>query len=717
MGNTATTAVVALVGNPNCGKTTLFNALTGFKRIAANYPGVTVDIGRGPIRGMSRPAEALDLPGTYSLAATSPDELIVADTLWGRLAGAKRPDLILAIADASNISRNFYLVSQLLELGLPVVIALNMIDVARSRGLEVDVAQLSERLGVPVVPVVATRADTIPPLTAALSSALDCSAPPVQTDLPADLRREAHALAERSQGRIQPAEAVRVLLDCAGDECCAERRYLAAGGQRAPLRQARERLRAAGIDGPAAEVRARYAWINRLLEPVVRRPDKPVTTWSDRLDRVLTHWLWGGLILLGVLALAFQAIFAGAGPLMHAIDGLFAWLGQAIGGLLPTGVARSLLSDGIIAGIGGVLVFLPQILILFLCVAVLEDCGYMSRAAYMIDRPMRALGLSGRAFIPLLSSFACAVPAIMGTRVIADRRERFVTIMIAPFMSCSARLPVYVLMIGAFVPRETYLGGWAGLQGLVMLAMYLVGVVVAIPVAWLLRKTAFAGPPTGFMLELPTYKLPGGRVVLQRVYLGGRSFIVRAGTIILLVNLVVWALAYFPHSAATEAAIEQRARAAGWDERTAAARLAAAHLRESYLGRMGRAIEPAIRPLGWDWRIGVGVIASFPAREVIVATLGTIYGLGGDQAEDSGSLLDALKSATWPETDEPVFNLPVALSIMVFFALCAQCSGTLVVMGREMGSWVWPVVSFLSMTTLAYGAALVVALVTRAVGL
>jgi ferrous iron transport protein B len=380
-------------------------------------------------------------------------------------------------------------------------------------------------------------------------------------------------------------------------------------------------------------------------------------------------------------------------------------------------VLQSLVTDGIIAGVGGVLTFLPPIVFLFAIIAILEDCGYLARAAYMNDRVMRGLGLSGRAFIPLLSGFACAVPAIMGTRVIADRRERLVTILITPFMSCSARLPIYVLFIGAFVPDLRYLGGWASLHGLVMFGMYLVGVVVAIPIAWLLKKAVFAGPAMGFMLELPSYKWPRLRAIWQRAYSAGTSFVVRAGTIILAVNLVVWALGYFPRSQQTRARVEQLARAEEWSSARREAELAGAYLRDSYLGRLGHAIEPAVRPIGWDWRIGMAVIASLPAREVVVASLETIYSLGAEEDPQSQSLQSALKDARWPDTGRPVFTLPVALSIMFFFALCAQCSGTLVVIGRETGSWIWPVVSFVGMTTIAYLAAWGVSAAGRALGL
>ena len=692
---------VALIGNPNTGKTTLFNALTGYRRHAANYPGVTVEIGRGRVRRSAAPLELIDLPGTYSLVASSPDERIVSDVLAGRSKTLAPPDVVVAIVDASNLPRNLYLVSQLLEYGRPTVVALNMIDVARARGLEIDVGLLAERLGVPVVPLVATRSDSVAGLVRAIETIDAASRPRAGVTLPAALAQEVHALCSYCHGGLCVPEACRALLD--QDNSAAEQ--LAALGLPAEkLLEARARLQAAGCHDPTLDVRVRYQWVRDVLAGVVKRPPKPVRTWSDRLDRVLTHKVFGAIALLIVLGVLFQAIFSWAGPLMAGIEAAIALLADFVGPLLPAGVLRSLVVVGIIKGVGAVLVFLPQIAILFAFIAVLEDCGYLARAAYMMDRIMRGLGLSGRAFVPLLSSFACAVPAIMGARTIADRRERVVTILLAPLMSCSARLPIYILLIAAFVPTRGYLGGWVNLQGIVMLGMYLVGAAVAVPVAWVLRKTVLRGPASGFMIELPSYKPPRPVAIWQRVSGAAAKFIVSAGTMILVVNLFVWALAYFPRSAATEAAVVAQAREQGWSADRTAHELEGAYLRSSFLGRIGHAIEPAIRPLGWDWRIGMAVAASLPAREVVVSTLGTIFNLGEEVDEDSASLREALATARRSD-GTPLFTLPVALSIMVFFALCLQCTSTLVVMGRETGSWLWPLSSFAWMTALAYVAA------------
>jgi ferrous iron transport protein B len=685
--------VVALVGNPNTGKTALFNALTGFCRRVANYPGVTVDIGRGPVRSSRSRLEVIDLPGTYSLAAISPDELIVLNILCGAIRGVPRPKAIVAVVDASNLPRNLYLCSQVIELGLPVVIALNMVDVARNLGIRVDHARLSQRLGVQVVPVIATRPATVRPLADALEAALEFPPPASYPDLPDALRREAGSL-QVSSGPLSPALGLRALLDRNGP---AEQQYLAMGGSAEALAAARQRLSAAGLDDPAVEIRARYDWINRILEGVVTQPAEPVQTWSDRIDRVLTHKLAGPLVLMLVLFALFQAIFGAAAPASGIIEAAFSWLGRRAFLALPEGLLRSLLVDGVIGGVGAVLAFLPQIVILFGFIAILEDCGYLARAASMTDRLMRGLGLSGRAFIPLMCGFGCAVPAIMSTRVLGDRRERIATILLIPFMSCPARLPIYLLVISALIPDRHFVGGIVGLRGLVLMGCYLIGVVTAIPVGWLLRRTAFSGPAPGFVLELPGYRLPQIRTVWQRMWRAGRDFVVRAGTIILAVNVVVWALAYFPREAAAQSGQRQ--------------------LRQSYLGRMGQALEPAIRPLGWDWRIGVAVIASLPAREVVIATLGTLFNLSDSAVGEKGGLGEAVRRARWEGTDRPLFTLPVGLSLVVFYALCAQCAGTLAMIWRETRSWRWPAISFLGMTALACGGAWLTAVAARAAGL
>lgn len=689
--------VIGLIGNPNVGKTALFNALTGHQRHVANYPGVTVDIAKGLVRSpRAGLMELLDLPGTYSLSALSPDEMIVTDVLTGRAAEHARPECILIVLDATNLRRNLYLLSQVLEFGLPIVVAVNMIDLAAHRGLTIDCARLSANLGLPVVPIVATQAYSITPLLEAIDDVRRSTRPqqPNRPPLPLAIHDATRTFAPN----LHPAERLRVLLDAEG---YAEQRFLEETGDLKALTAARESIAHAGIHSSKVLVEARYAWADEILAGVEQRAAKQSRSWTARLDAILTHPVGGYAILAAVLFIVFQSIFAWAGPFMERIDLVFTWLAAQAAAALPAGVFRSLVADGIIAGVGGVLVFLPQIMILFGLITLLEECGYLARAAYLLDRPMRVVGLSGRSFVPILSGFACAIPAIMAARTIPNFRERFVTIMITPLMSCSARLPVYALIIGAFIPATTYAGGWINLQGLVLLGMYLVGFLAAAPAAWVLHLATQRGPTASFLLELPSYKRPRLKSVFRRMGVAGREFVVKAGTIILLVNLIVWALAYFPHDAAIETPIAAQAAAESWDDAQLESTIEGAHLRNSYLGRLGRAIEPAIAPLDWDWRIGVGVLASFPAREVIVATLGTLFNLGADVDESSPTLMGALANAETPD-GAAVFTIPVALSVMVFFALCAQCNATLVVIGRELKSWKWPVISFVGMTAMAF---------------
>jgi len=452
-----------------------------------------------------------------------------------------------------------------------------------------------------------------------------------------------------------------------------------------------------------------------VLDEAVTRPDFRPNTGSDKLDAVLTHRVFGSLIFLALMTLVFQSIYTWAGPFMDLIDASVGALGEYAGGLLPEGMLQSLIVDGVIAGVGSVIIFLPQILLLTFFISILEDCGYMARAAFLMDKLLSWCGLSGQSFIPLMSSFACAIPGIMATRTIYNPQDRLTTIMVAPLMSCSARLPVYVIMIAAFVPDTPLLGGFFNLQGVTLLAMYLLGIAVAVPVAWIFKKLVFKGDPPPFLLEFPSYKMPQFNTVYNKLYSAGREFTIRAGTLIFAVTIIVWALAYFPRDAEIIAAFDAQRETVSAEMPAGEGRDAALTeldneesgelLRNSILGRMGHAVEPVFLPLGWDWRIATATIASFPAREVIVATMGTLFNLGADETEESEGLLETLRAATWPD-GRPLFNIPVALSIMVFFALCCQCGATLAVIKRETGQWRWPAISFAYMTALAYVCAL-----------
>ncbi|MEL7496159.1 MAG: ferrous iron transport protein B [Planctomycetota bacterium] len=725
-------ASVVVLGNPNAGKSTLFNGLTGIKQQVGNYPGVTVEKRSGKFKADGHTFELIDLPGTYSLAPNSPEEMLAVKILLGNEPAETEPDVILCVVDASNLERNLFLVSQVLELQRPTVVALNMIDVAQRRGIQIDCAALEGVLGVPVVPVQSKNRIGFDQLKLALVKALNQSPKQLHDPFEADLKKRIERLEKSCPNdcQLKRFTITRMLFDTDGfmlDQLKSELDPEIIE----TVKREQVQMVTSEQKGFESESHARYSWIKRQLDSIVTQSEVPAgPSWTDRLDDILTHPVYGLFIASAVLVVLFQLVFWIAEPASGMIDLLNGGLAALVNQVIAPGTLNSLLVDGLIAGVGGVLVFLPQIVLLFFILGVLEDSGYLARAAFLLDKYLSRLGLSGVTLFPLLSSFACAIPGIMATRVIKDPRERMITILIAPLMSCSARLPVYVLLIAAFVPAQSYLGGWIGLQGLTMLAMYLVGIVAAIFVAWVLRLTMFQTTASSFVLELPSYKIPSIRNVWQRMFDGGWAFVRDAGTIIVCVTIIVWAAAYFPQvdlenppqaiaadvqqvntaeatlkqlgDVETDESLELAAKA-----NAANNRIAAYQLRQSFLGQAGQFIEPVVRPLGWDWRIGSAAIASFPAREVIVSTMGVIFGLGGDVAEDSETLRGKLKSATWENSDRPLFTLPVALSIMVFFALCAQCVSTLAVIRRETNSWRWPIFTFTYMTVLAYLAALV----------
>jgi len=706
---------VAIIGNPNTGKTSVFNALTGLAQKVGNYPGVTVE---KKIGLLAPGIELVDLPGMYSLAAHSPDELLAARVLLGEHDGEPRPDLVLVVADAANLQRNLYLTTQVIEIGLPAILVLNMIDAAERRGISVNTRALSRILGVPVIPTVAHRRLGIAELRAAIHDSVGSPPPRPSWTLPEAIVRERDALASRFGANAY------ILMRALIDEGGPVEQFLASrmdGDLRDALAEARARIRVSGRSPAAEEAEARHRWIAGALETTVRREERRKSL-SERIDNVLVHRVLGLPIFMLVMSGGFISIFMWAVPFMDLITGAFGFLGELArrlfaGTPLQGGALESLIADGALAGVGGVMVFLPQIVFLFFFIALLDDCGYMARAAFLMDRIFRAVGLSGMSFIPMLSSFACAVPGILATRTIGNARDRIATILIAPFMSCSARIPVYSLMIAAFIPARM-IGGVLPLQGLVFGAMYFVGIFAAIPAALVLRRTLLRGPGSTYLMELPPYKIPSPRSVGIRIIDRSRTFVRQAGTIIFAMSIIVWALGYFPRPPEIGRAHEAlRAEARlSLDGEARETRLreidreeAGAYMRNSVLGRAGRLLEPAVKPLGWDWKIGMATIASFPAREVIVSTLSIIYDLGKD-AEDrreKEALIGKLSAARWPD-GSPVFTIPVAVSVMVFFALCCQCGATLAVIKRETNSWRWTALSFGYMTAIAYIGALVV---------
>jgi len=605
-------ARVALVGNPNSGKTALFNALTGAHQKVANYAGVTVERKEGLVRtadGCS--LSVLDLPGTYSLRARSPDEEVTRDAVLGRLAGEVPPDVIVCVADATNLRLVLRLALELKAIGRPMVLALNMYDIAQRQGLRIDLDRLSAELGLPIVTTVATRRRGIEDLVAAIDAAAE------------------------------------------------HKPELAGMAWTAPD--------AAALRGAAREA-------ERIMKACVQPPERP-DTLTGRIDSVLLHPVGGLLILLALLFVMFQAVFSWATPAADGIETALGALGSTVAAAMPDGLWESLIVDGLISGVGSVLVFLPQILILFLFIILLEDFGYMARAAFLMDRIMGGAGLHGRAFIPLLSSFACAIPGVMAARVIDSKRDRLTTIMVAPLMTCSARIPVYTLIIAAFIPNQT-VWGFANLQGLVMFGLYAAGILSALAVSFVIRRVLWRGAVEPFMMELPAYKTPDVRSVLVNLWIRARIFIERAGRIILPLMVVVWALATFPYppEGATQPAIDY-----------------------SFAGMMGKALEPLFAPIGFNWQMVIALIPGMAAREVAIAALGTVYAVADPEA--ATAVLATTLAGQW--------SLATGLAFLAWYVFAPQCVATLGVVKRELNSWKWMWVMVVYMFGLAYLAALV----------
>ena len=701
-------ASIAVVGNPNSGKSTLFNRLTGMRQKTGNYPGVTVEKHIGVAKIGDSSLELVDLPGMFALSAHSLEERIASDVVLGRIPDLDRPAGILAVVDTTHMYQGLYLVQQLLELGLPVMVALTMTDAAEASGIKVDIDALRKRLGgIQICPVVATSGKGIAALKEALLALpnSDVPEPPSFWD---ELSAVSSTLAAETQPTVPRIEIERALIDRDSELAEEVAAFLGEGGHER-LESLREQL--FGDEPPLAdEARHRYEWVRGVLDEV-QQAAPVVTSWGSRLGMFLNRPLPGTVGLFVVMAIVFQAVFAWATPLMDAIDEGAAVLGMFVHSTLPDGAFASFIADGVIAGVGSVIVFLPQILILFLFIIFLEDSGYLARAAYLMDRLMRSVGLSGQSIIPMISSFACAVPGIMATRVIPNRRDRFATILAAPFMTCSARLPVYALLIAAFVPDRDV--GFMNLQGLVLFGLYLLGIVMGLLTALVMRKTALHGPKPTFALMLPEFRLPNMQTVFIQLFGRARVFLKRAGTVIFAVAVVVWALAYFPRSdeigelyAQQEAMLSSRLVGAELDVALdeLGNQQAAAQMEQSYLGRAGKFVQPVFSPLGWDWKVSAAVIASFPAREVVIAVLGTVYAVG-DEA-DEATLTDRLVSASHAD-GSPVFTLPMVIGLLIFYAFCLQCAATIAIIRRETNSWGWPLFAWAYMTALGYLGALI----------
>lgn len=675
------TPVYALVGNPNCGKSTLFNALTGLKQKVGNYPGVTVEKKVGIAYSQhGQPITVIDLPGAYSLAARSPDEAVTRDVLLGRRSDTAQPDRILCIVDATNLERNLYLVHQILDLGRPVILVLNMMDVAAAAGLSVRAARLEQELGIPVIPCEAINGKGLIELKLAMSrpdlplSRHAWAVPAAISSAVAELQASLTAN-DRKAPLIARAEALLLLTDQDSVRVAGSTPLSARTAE--ILQTWQKRWETEGTDWAGMLVSSRYDAIGRIAAEVVSQVGATGPTASDRIDAVATHPVWGWLTLGAVMTLLFLSIFTLAEYPMNFIDARVADLADAVKNAMPPGDLRDLITDGAIAGVGGVVIFLPQILILFFFIGLLESTGYMARAAFIMDRLMSRVGLNGKSFIPLLSSYACAIPGIMATRTIEDHKDRLVTILVAPLMSCSARLPVYLLMIAALVPGDRVpLATKVG----IMLLMYALGTFGAFGFAWLFKRTLLKGAPPLMIMELPPYRLPGVKDVVLHMLERGWLFLRRAGTVILGISIVLWFLAAYPKARDGATAQEQ--------------------LAQSFAGRAGHVLEPAIRPLGFDWQIGIGLISSFAAREVFVSTMGVVFNAEAED-DDTAPLREALLAAKWPD-GRALFTPLVCFTLMIFYVFAMQCVSTVAIVRRETNSWRWPLFQIGYMTGTAW---------------
>jgi ferrous iron transport protein B len=682
---------IAIIGNPNTGKTTLFNALTGMRQKVGNYPGVTVEKKEGRIDLWNGIETAIiDLPGTYSLTANSPDEQVATDVLLGRTKHIASPEFIICVVDASNLERNLYLVSQIIDRNLPVIIALNMVDVAEEQGTRVDVKILERELGVRVVPTMASKRRGVTELKDAIAHNGASTARKRQWRLPEPVQGECDELMGilQSEQNLDESEALHEAISLlTSPSSVVARMDHYPQNILAHVKKGHQKLEFLGFDRQSIFVESRYEWIRNVCAKVITQNNRSGSTTSDKIDRIVTHRVWGFVSFFGLMAIMFQSIFSWANLPMQLIGDAFDWLGERLTLLMAPGDLRDLAINGGLGGVAAVVTFLPQVLLLFLFLGLLEDTGYMARAAFIMDRLMSKVGLHGRSFIPLLSSFACAIPGIMATRTIGNPKDRLVTMLVAPLMSCSARLPVYTLLIAAFIPNTAIFGVFS-LAGITLLSMYLLGLVTALAMAWLFKKTLLRSAAPIFIMELPPYKIPSVRSLVMHMWERSLLFLKKAGTFILGVSIILWFLASYPrleHATPSE------------------------QLKHSFAGRAGHMIEPLIKPLGFDWKIGIGLVSSLLQREVFVSTMGTIYNIQNADSDDgSVSLRQQMQQDRDPISGKPMFTALTAVCLMVYYVLAMQCMSTVAVMRRETNGWRWPLFQIGYMSTLAYSVTFVV---------
>lgn len=693
---------VALVGNPNSGKSTLFNVLTGLNQKIGNFPGVTVEKKIGFVKlSDQRNAQITDLPGTYSIYPKSKDERIVMDVLADK-DSPDYPELIVFVADASNLKRNLLLFSQVADLQIPIIIALNMMDLAGKSGIVIAVDELAQKLGVQVIPISARKQQGIDRLKEAI---LNSTAIPLQ--LPSiEVESIAPELIQKIQDELN-IEHPYVALQLAHQY---KHMLFLSAEQKRKIQEFNQEFDFHSQKSQASETIARYNFINDVLFDTVKIYSDPKReTHSNRIDKILTHRIFGFIIFFAILFLIFQSIFAWSEYPMSLIEQLFMWLTDMGTQILPPGLLTDLLIDGVLAGLSGVIIFIPQIAILFAFISLLEDTGYMSRVTFMMDKVMRKVGLSGKSIVPLIGGFACAVPSIMSARNIESWKDRMITIMVTPLIACSARLPVYTLLISLVVPDEK-VWGIINMQGIALMSLYVLSIISAILVAWAMKLVIRARDRGYFIMELPVYRMPRWNNVLLTMYRSVKAFVLEAGKVIIAVSIILWVLSSFGPSdrfEKIEARYSSEAMKKQYPQDEIDRLQASEKLENSYAGMLGKSIEPVIRPIGFDWKIGIALITSFAAREVFVGTMATIYSVDGDDSHVE-SVREKMQSARNPDTGLPVFTTAVAFSLMMFYAFAMQCMSTIAVVYRETKSWKWPAIQFVYMTVLAYLASFIV---------
>ncbi len=693
---------VALVGNPNTGKSTIFNGLTGLNQKVGNFPGITIDKKTGSCKlPDGRTADIIDLPGIYSLYPKSIDESIVFEVLSDKN-NSSYPDLVVIVADAANLKRNLLLYTQIADLKLPVILAMNMIDQAERENIELDIDGLAKRLNIPVVPLAARLGKGFPQLKEAIAN---CTLMPLQAQT-----IEVNTLAPQLIAAIQQ----ELQVDNAYSALQVAHQYKNLKHLSHTQQEVIAKLSAEHNfytqKAQTQETIERYSFINELLADTVK--NKAVAekeNFSNKIDKVLTHKIWGFVIFFLILLFIFNAIFSWSSYPMDMIEGLFGWITEVGHERLPAGMLTDLLLDGVVAGLGGIVIFIPQIAILFAFLAILEDTGYMARVTFMMDKVMRKFGLNGKSVVSIMGGLACAVPSIMAARTIESWKDRMITIMVTPLISCSARLPVYILLISLVIPEQK-LFGFLNIQALVLMALYVGSVAVALLVAWIMKLVIKARDRGYFIMEMPVYRMPRWNNVLLSMYDKSKTFVVEAGKVIIAISIILWVLASFGPGHRFQQ-IEDK-YAADLQKGTVEeiehiqTLISKEKLENSYIGILGHAIEPAVRPLGYDWKIGIGLITSFAARETFVGTMATLYSVdGGD--EDTSTIRERMAAEINPNTGEPVYTLATGISLMLFYAFAMQCMSTIAVVYRETKSWKWPIIQLVYMTVLAYVCAMV----------